>query len=191
MKALILNGSKKGDTKLNAVSDFISSTLSSIGYEIDVVVLHDLQIADCTGCFHCWIKTPGVCVIDDNGRNIAMKLIQNDLVVYLTPVIFGGYSSELKKALDRQIPIILPFFMKINGEVHHKPRYERYPAIIAIGVLSSPDEESEKIFETLVDRNAINMHCPAHSAGVVYSTDSFGTLNDKIKTIFIKAGVGR
>ena len=191
MKALVLNGSKRGDTKLDAVSDFISYTLRSIGYEVDVAFLHDLQIADCTGCFHCWIKTPGVCVIDDDGRDIAMKLIQNDLVVYLTRVIFGGYSSELKKALDRKISNVLPFFMKINGEVHHKPRYERYPRLVAIGVLSRPEEESEKIFETLVSRNAINMYCPAHSAGVVYSTYSSGTIQDKIKTILMKAGVGK
>lgn len=191
MKALVLNGSKKGDMTLDAVSNSIFYVLQSIGYEVDVILLHDLKIADCTGCFHCWVKTPGVCVIDDVGRDIAMKLIQNDLVVYLTPVIFGGYSSELKKALDRQISIVLPFFMKIKGEVHHKPRYERYPCLVAIGVLSRPDEESEKIFETLVSRNAINMHCPAHSAGVVYSTDSSTAIRDKIKTIFMKAGVGK
>jgi len=191
LKALVLYGSKKGDTTLDAVSNFTSYVLRSIGYEVDVIFLHDLKIADCTGCFYCWVKSPGVCVIDDDGRDIAMKLIKNDLVVYLTPIIFGGYSSELKKVLDRQIPIVLPFFMKINGEVHHKPRYERYPCLVAVGVLSRPDEESEKIFATPVSRNAINMYCPAHSAGVVYSTDSSGILQDKIRAILAKAGVGR
>lgn len=165
-------------------------TLRKIGYEVDIVVLRGLQIADCTGCFHCWIRTPGVCVIDDDGRDIAMKLVQSELVVYLTPVVFGGYSAQLKKALDRQLPNLSPFCMKINGEVHHKPRYGHYPLIIAVGVLSDSDEESERIFRTLVGRNAMNFHCSAHSA-VVYSSDSSETLQDKISTILKEAGIQR
>lgn len=52
--------------------------------------------------------------------------------------------------------------MKIEGEVHHKPRYERYPRLMGVGVLPQPDEESERIFTTLVSRNAINLHALAH-----------------------------
>ncbi len=185
-----MNGSKKGNIIIDAVSDFTAHLLRNIGYEVDVIILHELQIADCRGCFSCWIKTPGVCVIDDAGRDIAMRLVQNDLVVYLTPVVFGCYSSELKKALDRLIPLILPFFMKINREVHHRPRYGRYPVLVAIGVLPGPDSESESIFTTLVNRNAINIHSPAHSVGTVFSTDSSQTLQNKIRNIFAKVGVG-
>ena len=61
--------------------------------------------------------------------------------------------------------------------------------IVRSGVVLVP--EREKIFETLVRRNTINMHCPAHSAGVVYSTDSSAAIQGKIKKIFMKAGVGK
>jgi len=188
LKALVLDGSRKGDNTPSGVSDLISHSLWERGYELDVVPLHDIQIADCIGCFLCWIKTPGVCVIDDAGRDIALKLIQSDLVVFLTPVVFGGYSVELKKALDRQIGNVLPFFVKIGNEVHHKARYERHPRLVGVGVLPHPDEESEKLFEVLVSRNAINMHSPAHSAGVVYTGDSAEKARNKIEALFIKTG---
>ena len=86
-----------------------------------------MEIRPCIGCFGCWVQTPGECLIDDAARQIAPAIIGSDLVIYLTPVTFGGYSSELKKALDRCICLILPFFTKIDGEMHHKPRYDRYP----------------------------------------------------------------
>jgi hypothetical protein len=87
-------------------------------------------------------------------------------------VTFGGYSSELKKAVDRLIPLNSPFFKKISGEVHHKPRYGRYPRILAIGSLPGRDAESEQIFRTLVRQNAINFHSPASGAGFLYSTQT-------------------
>jgi len=118
--------------------------------------LRELDIAPCLGCFGCWIKTPGECVIDDAGRDVARSIVGSDLVVYLTPILFGSYSHELKKALDRSISIISPFFRKVRGEVHHKKRYARYPDLAAFGW--SERLADADIFETLVQRNAINMH---------------------------------
>ncbi len=94
-------------------------------------------------------------------------MIESDLTIYLTPVTFGGYSSELKGALDRCICIVSPFFTTIGGETHHRVRYEHYPAVVAFGVLPGPDPEQEQIFKALVARNALNLHAPFHAAHVV------------------------
>jgi multimeric flavodoxin WrbA len=45
--------------------------------------------------------TPGECVIKDAGCDVARDVSHSDLVILLTPMSFGGYSSELKKAVDR------------------------------------------------------------------------------------------
>ncbi len=189
MKAVVLNGSEKGDNALNTVYEIITDELKGIGWEVESFILHDTKIAHCLGCFGCWVKTPGIYVIDDAGHDVAMKVIQSDLTVFLTPVTFGGYSSELKKALDRLIPLISPFFMKIEGEVHHKPRYERYPRLMGVGVLPHPDEESEGLFKTLIGRNAINFRGPAHAGGVVLSSQSSEEIRENIQTLLIEVGV--
>jgi len=126
-----------------------------------------MRIAPCTGCFGCWTKTPGQCVQHDDANAIPEAIVSSDLMVLLTSVTFGGYSSQLKKALDRSIPILLPFFGRYDGEVHHLPRYQRYPALVAIGVMDEPNERAERTFRALVERNAINMHVPSHEAVVV------------------------
>jgi multimeric flavodoxin WrbA len=189
MKALVLNGSKTEKSAINTVSDYLVDFLRINGHEADVMVLRNENIASCLGCFGCWLKTPGECVIKDAGNDLPRKVVQSDAVFLLTPVNFGMYSSELKKAMDRfPCPVLLPFFTKINGEIHHGNRYDKYPSLIAIGALPHPDKESESTFATLVARNAINLHTTAVSS-FVYSTDTPNAIKEKVASTLTKAGV--
>lgn len=189
MKTLILNGARTENETANMVSDYLIEYLKAKGHEVDVMILRNEKIGVCLGCFGCWLKTPGECVIHDAGSNLPKKVIQSDLVFLLTPVTFGMYSSELKKALDRfPCPVLLPFFKKINGEIHHAPRYDKYPILVAIGVLPNSDEESENTFTTLLSRNSINLHTKAIST-IVYSNDTPDIIKQKINVTLSKAGV--
>lgn len=176
MNVLILNGALKGKDFTDAVAAYMIEYLLHEGYTVEIIHLHQHQLAKCTGCFGCWVKTPGICVIDDYGRTIAEKTMKADTVIWLTPVVFGGYSSELKKALDRIIPLVLPFFEKIEGEVHHKARYEKFPRIIVIGTMLEKDIEQQEIFEELIRRNSLNLH--NRVSGFVLDTDT--TLKEQI-----------
>jgi multimeric flavodoxin WrbA len=168
MHATLLNGALPGDGYIDAVAAALQDMLQSQGWTVAPWTLRDDQSAYCLGCFQCWTTTPGLCRIEDVGRDIARSVIQSDQTIYLTPVTFGGYSSELKKAVDRIICLISPFFERIDGEVHHRARYDRYPALTGIGVLPGPHPAQEQIFHSLIERNAINMHAPAHVSAVVY-----------------------
>lgn len=188
MRALVLNGLAKGEDRF---FEILTGELNHLGYEVTGLILRDKEIAPCLGCFGCWVKIPGICVVDDDGREVVRMAVQSDLMVFLTPVTFGGYSSILKKALDRIIPIVSPFFVTVGGEIHHRPRYTRYPSIIGVGILPQPDEESERIFKTLVSRNAINAHSPSHTAGVVVRSDPPDKLRGDIKRLFDGLGVSQ
>ena len=191
MRAVILNGARKDENALDSIHDIIVDELTSIGWEVTSYTLRDHTLGHCMGCFGCWIKTPGICRFNDDAREIARQFMQSDLSVLFTPVTFGGYSAELKKALDRALLcLVAPFFMKINGEVHHKPRYVRYPRLMGVGVMPHADKESEKIFKTLVKRNALNLHVPAHIAGVILSDQGEGKSRKHIKSLLTAIGVG-
>jgi len=189
MRAALLDGSTARDAALHSVHRVIVSELTGIACDVDEFILRDMTIAYCTGCFECWVRTPGICKATDAGHDVARAVIRSDLAVFLTPITFGGYSSELKKGLDHLIGLISPFFMKANGETHHKPRYSTYPRLIGVGVLPGPDSESEQIFTTLVGRNALNLHAPAHAAGVIRSGDSREAVGEAIRSLLAAAGV--
>ncbi|MFO7631664.1 MAG: hypothetical protein R6W76_03940 [Caldilinea sp.] len=105
-------------------------------------------------------------------RTVTAAMLASDLVLYLTPLTFGGYSFELKKALDHSICLVSPFFTRIGGEVHHLARYNRYPAILGVGVNATQQDAQEAIFARLIERNAINLHAPAHGAVAVRRADA-------------------
>ncbi|MFX1520592.1 MAG: flavodoxin family protein [Promethearchaeota archaeon] len=190
METLILNGLKKEDNASHMVYEVLKNELEVLGYNVTSVILYDTEVADCLGCFDCWARTPGICIRDDLGRDIARMTVQSDILVLLTPVVFGGYSSELKKALDRLIPIISPFFRKYKGETHHKARYEKYPRFIGVGILPQYDEEKEKIFKTLVKRNSLNFFSPVYSTGIIISSEGTEKIREEIKKILFEAGMG-
>ncbi|MHA2392686.1 MAG: NAD(P)H-dependent oxidoreductase [Promethearchaeota archaeon] len=167
MRALLLDGSLKIDAEIQELHSLLVSELERLGYKVENILLRDVKIAACQGNFECWVKTPGECKIHDYGRDIATKMVQSNLIIHFTPITFGGYSSELKKAIDRFIPTILPFFVKRKGETHHTYRYQSRASIIALGYLNSFDEEQEAIFKELVYRNSLNMGSPIHES-IIY-----------------------
>jgi hypothetical protein len=172
MKALILDGGRQGAVATAGPRRALTDHLVSAGWTVDAIVLAEHKIAYCLGCFECWTKTPGLCRIDDDGRQVTTAMLASDLVVYLSPVTFGGYSSELKKALDRSICLVSPFFGRIDGEVHHRARYTHYPSLLGVGVLPAPDPAQEEIFARLLVRNALNLHAPTCGSCVVYPGQS-------------------
>jgi multimeric flavodoxin WrbA len=181
MRTLVLNGFRKGDSRWQEVAAILSEELINRGWPFEEIRLCEMDIADCAGCFSCWTRTPGICFVDDAGREIARRFAGCDLVVLFSPVTFGGYSSELKKALDRLIPLISPFFKSIQGEVHHRRRYDRYPALIGIGMTEDDGEEKNQIFRKLLRRNVINLHNPKNAVGIIVEREDPVRIREKVR----------
>ncbi len=174
MKILILDGSQPNDP----ISAKIKTSLQAQRSTVETLVLCEQKIGNCAGDFFCWVRSPGMCNTNDDNRIIAEKIMQSDLVVYLTPVTFGGYSSALKRMVDHQIQNISPFFVTIDGEIHHQPRYKNYPDILTIGWMDQPNAQSEAVFRQLVHRNAINMYATTSVTGLV---NHEANLDDQIR----------
>ena len=189
MRAVILDGSVDGDDALGLARQSLVSGLEASGWDVEAFTLREMDIAWCAGCFGCWVKTPGRCVVKDDSETVARSFIRSHLAAYLTRVTFGGYSSTLKKAVDRTIGLGSPLFRKVNGEVHHKRRYERYPSLVAVGALERAEAESEAIFSQLVSRNALNAFCPGHAAGFVYDGQSRDEVQAAVRNALARAGV--
>lgn len=170
MNALVLNGSTTKDSEIDKLYSSLIEEIKQNNFNVESLLLRDVKISPCQGCFECWVKTPGICRIDDFGREIAKKMIQSNLILHFTPITFGGYSSELKKVIDRFIPTLLPFFTKLAGEIHHKQRYEHRASIIVVGFLDKPDKVKESVFQKLVHRNSLNMEAPLHDV-IIYTKD--------------------
>lgn len=183
MKALILDGSPAGDSTGDRVAAILEKHLAARGYETEHVALRDKTLGHCRGCFQCWLKTPGVCIIDDDNRGLSAKFIESDLTIFLTPVSFGAYSPELKRMLDHLIVNVSPFFTTVDGETHHRKRYDRYPNALVIGWIDERDPLQEALFGHLAWRNTINFYSRQCGWGVVDRAADAGTLKTQLDTL--------
>ncbi len=188
-KTLILNGELSEKKSLQGYANAVEEVLKEYAVDCDPILLREKEIADCKGCFHCWVKTPGTCIIDDFSRVVTNLFANSDLVTFITPLVYGGYSSELKKALDRIIPFISPYFTTFNGETHHKKRYKKSPALIGIGVTDQDNKEQENTFRKLVLRNSINMHSPFQGSLVFKADQEMQLVSKQIEDLLKKGGV--
>ncbi|HOS44268.1 MAG TPA: NAD(P)H-dependent oxidoreductase [Armatimonadota bacterium] len=170
MQAVILYGGTARDPELEAVHDETVAALRAMGWTAETLRLAEMDIRACVGCFGCWLRTPGECVMDDDGRVTARAQVQADARVIITPISFGGYSGLVKRAMDRMVPTISPLFQLIGGEIHHRLRYPDPGSWFAVGWLPKPDPARAALFQRLIARNAINGHSPRHGA-VTFSPD--------------------
>jgi multimeric flavodoxin WrbA len=104
----------------------------------------------CLGCFGCWVKTPGRCVIKadaEEAEAVIRDFLRSDLVVLGGATPFGCYSPALKAAVDRMLPVLLPYFRRFRGEMHHVPRYARMPRIVSAGFGEASEAEDATYLE--------------------------------------------
>ncbi|MFZ5809519.1 MAG: NAD(P)H-dependent oxidoreductase [Chloroflexota bacterium] len=182
MKIVILDGSTNADGTDVRIRAELLRQLEAQSHTVEIFTLRERKIGNCAGDFFCWVRRPGMCNTDDDNRVIASAIINAELLIYLTPITFGGYSGTLKKAIDHQIQNIAPFFTTLNGETHHTRRYERYPDLLVIGWHSAPNPAAESIFRHLVWRNSLNFYAQAFHCEIVTGEPSEEILAVKIES---------
>ncbi len=70
----------------------------------------------------------------------------------------GFTTALLKRATDQMIPLVHPYFVVQGGEMHHRPRYAKYPALgLLLGAGSDCDAEDIEITTAMWKRTARNL----------------------------------
>ena len=59
------------------------------------------DLAFCFGCLRCWTSGTGKCVSKDKMEELELKLPGRDLIIILSPVLFGTFSSTMKTVIDK------------------------------------------------------------------------------------------
>ena len=159
MKITILNGNPDADNvKFDSYLKELSDLLKSSKHTVTILELRDIDVRYCIGCWGCWVKTPGECIVADGSRDICRECINSDLVLFTSPVIMGFTSALLKKAHDKLIPLIHPYLEFVQGEIHHLARYDKYPLMALLLERSKDnDEEDIEIISDIYRRDAINL----------------------------------
>lgn len=115
------------------------------------------EVKHCVGCFGCWVKTPGKCVISDRSTVSPTWLAASHEMIILSRLVYGGFSPSVKAVLDRSIGYLLPYFRMLNNEMHHVMRYQN-PFKLVVHFYGRQMTSSEReLAPQLITANAINL----------------------------------
>lgn len=124
-----------------------------------IVVADDGTINHCVGCFGCWTKDPGSCVIKDKYSNMGSLLGACTELHIVSECVYGGFSPFIKNVLDRSISYVHPDLRMREGQTHHRLRYDR-PFKIYVWFYGQAITENEReTAQRLAKANSINMGC--------------------------------
>lgn len=142
MKVLALNSSprKEGQSKTELMLTHLVKGMQEAGADVETVHLREKKIRNCSGCFSCWTKTPGICIHkDDMTNDLYPKWLQSDLVVYASPLYHFHLNASMKNFIERTLPILQPFLVEGKDHTRH-PLRGKHPQMIFLSVAGFPEE---------------------------------------------------
>jgi multimeric flavodoxin WrbA len=122
------------------------------------VITDNGNIRQCIGCFGCWIKTPGRCIIKDGYEATGEQISKCSELIFISRCTYGGYSPFVKNVLDRAISYVSPHFVIRNGEMHHKRRYDNRMSLSAYFYGENITDAEKETAQSLLMANALNLN---------------------------------
>ena len=99
-KILGISGSPRRGGNTEILLDRALEGASRAGAIAEKIILNELYLTPCQGCYdRCGKK--GACVVKDDMRLIYRKLDEADALVIASPIYFGSVSAQLKIMIDR------------------------------------------------------------------------------------------
>ena len=99
MQITVIEGSPHIKGASSAIAQRFVDGATEAGHTVDVVEVVRLKVGACRACNAC--GTSGPCIQQDDMSGIRSKIMSSDMVVFVTPVYFCGFSAQLKTVIDR------------------------------------------------------------------------------------------
>lgn len=114
------------------------------------------DIHHCIGCFGCWVKTPGKCVIHDGYEGTGIDMSKCTELIFISRCCYGSVSPFVKMVQDRAISYIHPDFVIRKGEMHHKRRYQNVISLSLYLYGENITDAEKETARTIIEGNADN-----------------------------------
>jgi hypothetical protein len=150
------------DLRKNPDPETVAGIESLYDEQIRYTSLGSVEIKACIGCWTCWLKTPGRCVYKDAMEDCYSDYVNSDKVILCMDTAQGFINHQAKAFIDRTIPHYHPYIEIVDGECHHKARYERYPELNFYFDDQQLSQEEAQVIEDYLYRTAYHFQSKAY-----------------------------
>lgn len=140
------------DDTRQRVGKQLYETLCKQNIDVEYIEIGNVDVKPCYNCGGCTYKTYGKCIVPDDGDDIYPKLLKATAWVIVTPIVFGTYSFQTKRVLDK-VALIgdRHYFVSKNELV--KRMQGNMKKYFAIGIKEECSLEEKEIFTNLIYEN--------------------------------------
>lgn len=156
------------DLRQNQSEELILKLTQHYNQPLNIISFSEQDIRKCIGCWDCWLKTPGICVMKDPMSEHYHDYVNSEKVILLFDTAQGFLNHQAKAFLDRTIPHYHPYIELVNGECHHKARYDQYPDMVFYFDTHDLSAVEEQVIEDYCYRTAFH-----------FKSKAFRVLNDE------------
>lgn len=110
MKIVMLLGSPNRQGSSALLAECFRQGAQQAGHTVEMIDVAHADIHPCTGCIHCGYEGP--CSQKDEVEGIRAKILDADMMVFVTPLYYYGMSAQLKTLVDR--------FCAFNSSINRK-----------------------------------------------------------------------
>ena len=118
MRAYLLSDGEFQTTRRKEIAELLSGYLSDHGFHVEEKTIERDELAFCRGCFDCWTKTPGECVMRDGMTEINRACMMRRGGLHLSHrvrSVFGEYENRYRPLAAKHAS----FFHGAQGWVNH------------------------------------------------------------------------
>ncbi len=118
----------------------------SINQHVEFISASGRCIKPCYGCDGCAYKTYGKCIYRDDIDKMLPTIIRGDIVIFTSPLIWGKFSYDVKKVIDKIALIGSRFYIVRNKELV-KGTIANMKKIVGVAVSEKSSDKEKIAFE--------------------------------------------
>lgn len=143
------------DEKQNIGHELLEE-LCEKGIAAEYVSLTGAEVEPCLNCAGCTYITHGKCVTRDDADWILPKLINSEVMLFVTPITWGSYSFRMKRLFDK-CALIGDRYYYVKDKELVKRMQGKIKDLYVLGVKDNCSPKEASVFKSLVAENILIM----------------------------------
>lgn len=127
-------------------------SLSNQNIDVQYISIGNVDVKPCYNCGGCTYKTYGKCIVRDDGDEIFPELLKATTWVIVTPIVWGTYSFQTKRVLDK-VALIGDRHYYVSKKELVKRMQGNMKKYYAIGIKEECSLDEKEIFTNLIYEN--------------------------------------